>query len=346
MKDETIVTDVSDEQGTQVEVEEEEEQPELSDREKMLQQIENRRNDTLVAEGVDIQGDNLPEEEAVIEEEEEIPVDAEPIEVKIEGEETHVTADEINEKLGTEGEITDKKVVEYQKQVTGDKRLKEASIQRQINEAKAADLATKEAELAVLRNTPVDQEPVEIKPETVEALTSAFLVEDTEEAGKILTELISNARGPGPAQEPAMTPADVEATALNAVATSDYNKDLKAGQAKVKEKYGHLLGDPSLEAAVNQKSQEIFDRDPTKGPGDILLEAAESVQQTILKISGQTQKTDAEEKLERKRGAAAHATPEAGSKSSTAKKPAAPQSNKAIVSDMVASRNDALAGRA
>jgi hypothetical protein len=345
MKDDATNKGVSEENqiGEELPIEEvqEVETKELTDREKIFAQATKRRMDELAEEGV------------VIEKESDLPVAAEAeevendvtVEVKIDGQTSQVSADQINERLGTEGEVTPERVKEYQKHLTADKRLEDAASQRKDNERRAQELATKEAELAVLRATPAGESAKDLDPELVGKLGEAFLVEDSAEATKILTQIIKNSVGPAQAAPKPITQAEIARAADNAIAAREYKKDLAAGQAEVKARYSHLLGDPALEAAINTKSAEIFNQDKSKSPKEILLEAAEAVHKTILKAAGVKTKTDIEKKLEQKRGAAAHTLTVKTSKIAEGPKTETPKTRQQVVADMVAERSAMLSGR-
>lgn len=333
--------------------------PELTEREKMYASAEESRRADLRKEGVKIPAeDDLSEGtvdgeggEKTLETEEETD-QPKKIEVKIDGQDSEVTPDEINEKLGTEGEVTPERVVEYQKHVTADKRLEDVADQRKVNEAqeeanrtKAAELAQREAELAVLRNTEAGSAPAEIDPEQVRKLGDAFLIEDHEDATKILGEIISSARGPETAQAQNISTEDLNQAALNASVTLKRNENLEEGRETLRNDYGHLLADPALQAAVDSQAAEIFKQDNKRMPGDILVDAAKAVQATILKATGQEEKKGEDERLNRKKEAAGHAAPDAGTKVAETPKPPASPSNKATVASMVENRNAGLAGR-
>jgi hypothetical protein len=221
--------------------------------------------------------------------------------------------------------------------------------QRLANEARATELAQKEAELATIRATPAGTEPVELDPDLVGKLGDAFLVEDKAEATKILGEIVAKAQPATSAQEPAITQEQVNAAAERAVkanaAAAKYEENLNSGRETIAKDYGYLLADPALEAAVNAKAQEIFDGDNTKKPGDILVEAATAVNKSMIKAVGTPEKTEAELRLDRKRAASGKSVTTTGTKvASSPQKPAA-QSNQSVVQKMVAERNLGLAGR-
>lgn len=357
-----IVTDAPEGQESEVVVED---KVELSPREKIMEKVAQGRRDEIKEEieeaGGKIEFDapeaNLSEAETVAAgedlevaagEETTIVLDADETtnhDLKVDGQEVTVSSDEINDKLGTEGEITDDKVVEFQKQATGDKRLEEAANQRKINETRASELATREAELAVLRNTPAGAEAVEIDPEMVGKLGDAFLVEDHGEAATILAQIVNDARGPAQSSQPAITKEDLNDAALNAASTLRYNEDLVDGQKKVKEAYPHLHDGGVLQQSMDSEAARIFELDRTKPPTEILNEAAASVQAKILVAAGGEEKSLTNITNSKKQAASKHNTPKGASTSFAPAKEKAAQSRKQVTASIVEQRNAQLSGR-
>lgn len=349
MADDATATGVSEKVGEELETvtkQKEEVVPEISERERIVQQaVESRRAD-LREEGVELEPEGPPAKAAEAGEElalelEELP---ETVEVKVDGEVSQVTSDEINERLGTEGKIDQQKIAEFQKHRTADTRLEDAAKVTKANEQQASELAQREAELAVLRETPVGEAPAEIDPEMVAKLTDAILTEDHSETATVLSEIVNSARGP--AQTQPTSAQDIDNAVERSLAARDYKDDLAVGQAEVKKKYGHLVGDSVLQAAIDSKAAEIFNADKTKKASEILIEAAEAVNQSILSATKTPEsKTDIINK--KKQGAAAsHSAPAASSTRAPAPETKAAPSTQSVVAGMIASRNDKLAGRA
>lgn len=344
MKNDATDLGVSDELDVELEEEvievegEEAEEVVLSDRERIFAQAEESRRNDLREEGVELEG---PPVEAA--EEEDLEEELSTIEVKVDGVATTATEDEINERLGTEGKIDQRKIADYQKHLTADKRLEKAASDQKANERKAAELAQREAELAVLRATPAGEAPAEINPEMVSRLNDAFLTEDHAEASKILSEIMNHARGPAQTQP---SEHDINNAVERTLAAREYKIDLKKGQEEVKEKYKHLIGDPMLQKAIDARAAEIFEEDRNKPASKILLEAAESVHQSVLSATGTKQKSREDLIKDKKRAAARHSAPAGGTKKATTAAEQATPSTGSVVTSMVESRNAKLAGRA
>ena len=351
MGDDATETGVSTEKtGLEVNTDLQQEQaPELSERDKIFAQAEeSRRNELIEDDQVELEPEAaLPEAEAGAEGDES-ELKPETIEVKVEGETNQVSLEEINERLGTEGEIDDQKIANFQKHLTADKRLEDAAGQKklneeeaQANEQKAADLATKEAELAILRETPAGEAPAELDPEMVGKLQDAFLLEDTEASTKILSEIVTAARGPAQTQK--LSTQDIDAAVGRALTAKSYDEDLKAGREAVKKDFAHITGNPALQAAMDVEAKAIWGKDKDKKPSAILMEAAEAVNKSILAVAG-TPESEKDELTEKKRGAATHSVKsDASMRKEEPVAPAAP-SNKSVVAQMVENRNAALAG--
>jgi len=259
--DTPIITDVVD--GEAAEADLEEGQIELTPREALLEKIADERQEEIE--------DEIEEEDAPVEKDEDLS--------KTE-EEDEIIADDVEKKEkvvvkidGVEEEVSPEEIREYQKNRSADKRMREVSEQKKVNDAKEAELKRLEQEVSERTSGLSDEKAKELAAR----LNQAVFDENPEETAKVMQEISKNTP-----ERPAAS-AEINDAAVDRVL---YRKEQKKAIAKFEKDYENLATDPDLRSAVNRQSIEEKEKDPNASVWEIINRSAVHVKDKIAQKLG------------------------------------------------------------
>lgn len=250
---------------------------ELSERERMMQDFDARREEETKAENIKM----LAEHGITQKEEVEAPVDETPklVKVKVDGEEVEVPYDEV--------------VTNYQKTQAADKRLRDAALERQRLDADRAELEALKASLT--------QKPAEPEVETPEAgmsLKEALelaLEGDTDTAAERISRLITTANKPS---TPGMDEAKVIQAVEQKLAEIRYQDELTRANDIFLAEYEDLNGDDTLLSIVNTQYQQLLKNGTP--PVQAAKQAGDSTREWLQTKTGKPATVDTEARQQRK----------------------------------------------
>lgn len=237
-------------------------EPVLFERDRVIAELAKKRKEEIKGQQQKDENDDDESDES----------DDEIVDLKVDGEIVQMPKKEVDSMGG---------LSEAQKHLSAEKRLHQASIERkkieQANiEYRQREQALKQREEELekrLRSLEVkNKEPEVNEDEIVNRFVQSVYSGDEDEAKESLRDILKKMKSPVPKETPQFNEKDLLNKAL-------FEVEKRNGQREFSEKFAHLKNDPFLFEKTNHRTAELLSQHPDWSPRDIIIEAAQEVDQ-------------------------------------------------------------------
>lgn len=347
----SIATDVSSDKVDLSDVSEEKSIPTSSGRDDVMAQILANRKEGLKHEGTELDTDlEVPE---VVEEEpdEEVVADAEGEEV-VDSDPNEGETDSIKVKVdGEEFDVSPKQIRDYQVNIAADRRLKEANRIKAEAEVEKIRLQKKFKELE--QQNAEEGRKAFTTEDARTLMKSMFDEEDPDKVAELLNKLTPETSEEKTLEQPSFDPKQVFEMVSKAVDQKTYLNEADEADQYFREHYSKYAKNPVMFGAVQTRISQLAEVDSDVGPMQLMKQAVTDVKADLKKLGvndiDEEVKTQNDsktnERLEvKKKSAKKVVHGKAQAKANINKEKAPPPTRQTIVAQIVADRNNALAG--